>query len=141
MNSLRRSVIFQFILIFWPGTALLSSELAAAETAYITTTDAELRKGPGAKYPVIRTIPRDTKVNVVGKESSWLKVESKFGRETGYIDGQNARPIAAPARSRTFAGYLAQLGCATSRLFKSRLALRAINWKSFALASCKRASR
>jgi len=87
----------------------VSHESAAAaettkETPYITIVDAELRKGPGATYPVIRTIPRDTKINVVAKDGSWLKVESKFGRETGYIDSHSARLIAERPRSRTFAG-------------------------------------
>jgi uncharacterized protein YraI len=110
MNSLRRSLIFQFILVFSPGiTLLLPRELNAAQTTqatpYVTTADAELRKGPGAKYDLIRTIPRDTKIDVVGKEGSWLKVQSKFGPETGYVDGQYARPIAGAAtKSKTSLG-------------------------------------
>jgi len=87
----------------------LRQEAAAAETTketpYVTTADVELRKGPGAKYDIIRTIPRDTKIDVVGKKESWLKVQSKYGRETGYVDGQYARPVAgATTKSKTSLG-------------------------------------
>jgi uncharacterized protein YgiM (DUF1202 family) len=110
MNSLQRSLIFQFVLILSPFITLpLRHEATAAETTketpYVTTADAELRKGPGAKYDLIRTIPRDTKIDVVSKEGAWLKVQSKYGQETGYVDGQYARPIAGAAtKSKTSLG-------------------------------------
>jgi uncharacterized protein YgiM (DUF1202 family) len=109
MNLLRRCLIFQLIWTFLPGMTLLPYDVTAAQTTqerpYITTADAELRKGPGAKYDVIRTIPRDTRIEVVSKEGSWLKVQSQYGREPGYIDEQYARPIAGAAtKSKTFLG-------------------------------------
>ena len=98
MNFLRRSLISRLILILLVTTTLFRHEVFAAqttqETPYITTADTQLRKGPGAKYAAIRTIPRDTTINVVGKEGLWLKVQSKQGKEPGYIDEQYARPIA-----------------------------------------------
>ena len=75
---------------------LLSIEAGAAQNTngtYITTADVHLRKGPGTSYEVVTTIPKDVKVNVVGREGSWLKVESKQGNKPGYIDEKYARPL------------------------------------------------
>jgi len=102
MNFPPRLSIFRLILILLI-TILLRQELSAAqttqETPYITTANTELRKGPGAQYKVIQMIPQDVKINVVSKEGSWLRVKSKYGRETGYVDGRYARPIATPIAS------------------------------------------
>ncbi len=62
---------------------------------YVTTADVKLRKGPGTTYGVVTTIPKGVNVNVVGKEGTWLKVESKHGGEPGYMSEQYARPLAA----------------------------------------------
>ena len=96
MKTSARLWIAQFIWIELATAAFLDQGNAAqtTETPYVTTADTELRKGPGAKYDVIRTIPKEVKINVVGKEGAWLKVQSKYGRESGYIDDRNARPIA-----------------------------------------------
>jgi uncharacterized protein YraI len=102
MKFLPRLWIFILLL---PVTTLLRQQASAAQTPkeipYITTANTELRKGPGAKYKVIQMIPQDVKINVVGKEGSWLTVQSKYGRETGYVDGQYARPIATPTTPTT----------------------------------------
>jgi uncharacterized protein YraI len=92
-----RTSIFRYWIFFLP--LLMSSTLSAAE--YITMTDAQLRNGPGANYTVIRTIPKDFKINVVRREGTWLRVESKHGNESGYIDERQARPLAAAAKSTT----------------------------------------
>jgi uncharacterized protein YgiM (DUF1202 family) len=54
--------------------------------SYTTTADTYVRKGPGLEYGIITKIPEGTKVHVVGGESGWLKVESKYGKPPGYID-------------------------------------------------------
>ncbi|HWO43464.1 MAG TPA: SH3 domain-containing protein [Candidatus Eisenbacteria bacterium] len=75
----------------------------AVKGPYITTADTQVRKGPGTNHPVITTIPKDIKINVVGKEGSWLKIESKHGNQPGYIEERYARPLeaksAAPSKS------------------------------------------
>lgn len=53
---------------------------------YTTTADVPLRAGPGTNHPVITTLPKGIKINVVAKEGYWLKVESKHGDKPGYID-------------------------------------------------------
>ena len=42
---------------------------------------------------VVTTIPKGMKVNVVGREGGWLKVESKQGNKPGYISEKYARPL------------------------------------------------
>jgi uncharacterized protein YgiM (DUF1202 family) len=82
--------------IFLTVAVLLFAAAAAAQTAapeYLTTTDVHVRKGPGTNYEVVATIPKGVKVNVVGREGAWLKIESKHGNKPGYIHGQYARPM------------------------------------------------
>jgi len=63
--------------------------------SYETTADVPLREGPGNFHKVVTTLPKGIKINVVGKEGYWLKVESKHGDKPGYIDEQFARPATA----------------------------------------------
>jgi len=84
-------VILVAALIFTP--AAINAQ--TTKGAFITTADAQVRKGPGTKYEVVATIPNGVKVNVVGREGNWLKVESKHGNQPGYIDAKNARPLEA----------------------------------------------
>lgn len=58
---------------------------------YTTTAEVPLRKGPGSNYEVITTLPKGIKINVIGREGYWLKIESKHGGKPGYIDEQFAR--------------------------------------------------
>lgn len=76
----------------------ISAGAKAAQTVqgnYVTTTDVQLRKGPGTNYEIITTIPKGVNVTVVAREGNWLKVESKHGGEPGYINEQYAQPVAA----------------------------------------------
>jgi uncharacterized protein YgiM (DUF1202 family) len=52
-------------------------------------------------HEVITTIPKDVRVNVVGREGNWLKVESKHGGKPGYIDDRYARPAGSQPASQT----------------------------------------
>ena len=89
MKRLLRFSIFHFVWILMATATLLPRELLAAqttkETPYVTTADAQLRKGPGTNYDVLQTIPKETKISVVGKEGSWLKVQSKHSTAGAYI--------------------------------------------------------
>jgi hypothetical protein len=38
-------------------------------------------------------VPKGTKLNVVDEENGWLKVESKRGNKTGFVDANLARPV------------------------------------------------
>jgi uncharacterized protein YraI len=103
---------------FTSARVLLAGVLAWSSAAlgqpmngsYLTTADVQLRSGPGTNYEVVATIPKDVKINVVAREGSWLRVESKYGGKPGYIDDRYARPIvpppaaAAPKTAQSIAG-------------------------------------
>jgi len=64
---------------------------------YQTVADTALRSGPGLQYPVLTDLTKGTKINVVDKESGWLRVESRQeGRKPGYVDASYARPTEMP---------------------------------------------
>ncbi|MGH7928492.1 MAG: SH3 domain-containing protein [Candidatus Binatia bacterium] len=78
-----------------PGTGEEQSEadaLRAVEGRYETLVNTQLRSGPGLHYPVVTNIVKGTKINVVDEDKGWLKIESKQGREPGYIEASLARP-------------------------------------------------
>jgi len=77
---------------------------------YVTTADVNLRKGPGTKYEIVTTIPKNVKISVVGKEGYWLKVESKHGGKPGYIDEQYATPVSGQQSTQTKTSPLASAG-------------------------------
>jgi uncharacterized protein YgiM (DUF1202 family) len=64
----------------------------AMEGRYEILVNTQLRRGPGLHYPVVTDIARGTKINVVDENKGWLKIESKQGREPGYIEASLARP-------------------------------------------------
>jgi uncharacterized protein YraI len=68
---------------------------------YTTTTETALRSGPGMNYGVVATLPKGIKINVVGREGYWLKVESKHGGAPGYIDEQFAQRESTGQRTVT----------------------------------------
>jgi uncharacterized protein YraI len=74
---------------------------ASKHTSYETTVDTPLRKGPGTGYEVIRTIPKNFRIDVVSREGPWLKVESLHGREPGYLDERDVRPVTAASTPST----------------------------------------
>ena len=65
------------------------------EGQFETLTDTQVRTGPGLNYPVAAKIAKGTKINVVGEENGWLKVESKRGNKPGYVDASLAKPSAS----------------------------------------------
>lgn len=68
---------------------------ASAPGTYVTTATVNVRSGPGTTYPGVAKIPRNTKVQIVGVEGEWLKVQSKRGNPSGYIHRQYARPLSS----------------------------------------------
>jgi uncharacterized protein YraI len=81
-------------ILLWLANAFLPAalEASAIRGTYITTADVSLRSGPGMGYPVVTTLPKGIKINVVDRQGYWLKVESKQGGVPGYIDEQFAAP-------------------------------------------------
>ena len=69
------------------------SPAAKIEGPYETLVGTQVRSGPGLHFPVVADIGKGTKINVVGEENGWLKVESKRGNKPGYVDASLAQPI------------------------------------------------
>jgi uncharacterized protein YgiM (DUF1202 family) len=63
---------------------------------YEALADTQVRSGPGPRYAVVAEIRKGTKLNVVGEEEGWLKVESKRGKKPGYVDARRARRDGEP---------------------------------------------
>jgi uncharacterized protein YgiM (DUF1202 family) len=80
----------------WTGEGTRETATAAVEGPYEAIADTQVRSGPGLHYPVVASIAKGTKLNVVEEEKGWLKVESKRGNKPGYVDAGLAK--AAPAR-------------------------------------------
>jgi uncharacterized protein YgiM (DUF1202 family) len=77
-----------------PGTGKDTEESApTVKGKFQTLADTQVRTGPGSDFPVVANIPKGIKINVVGEENGWLKVESKQGNKPGYVDAKLARPV------------------------------------------------
>lgn len=68
-------------------------EPAPVTAAYETVVDTQVRSGPGYHHPVLAQVKKGTKLTVIGKETGWLRVESKRGNPPGYVDQSLARPV------------------------------------------------
>lgn len=86
------AIVLFAAIIFTVGTLHAQS----TKGSFITTADVQVRKGPGTNHAVVATIPKGIKINVVGREGYWLKIESKQGNQPGYIDEQYAQPLDTP---------------------------------------------
>ncbi len=91
------AVVFALVVAL---SGISNSPQASAQTikgTYEITADVPLREGPGNFHKIVANLPKGIRINVVGKEGYWLKVESKYGGKPGYVDEQFARPTTAPA--------------------------------------------
>lgn len=66
----------------------------SAEGRYQALSDTQVRSGPGLHYPVVASISKGTKLNVVDEDKGWLKIESKLGNKPGYVEAALAKPAA-----------------------------------------------
>ncbi len=87
------------IALLWVTASL--AQVDRIPGSYVTTTNVNVRRGPGTTYEIITKIPTGIKVQVVGKEGAWLKVESKHGRPPGYIDSRFVRPASSQEAATT----------------------------------------
>lgn len=55
--------------------------------------DTQVRSGPGLQYQVVANVKKGMKIDVIGEEKGWLKVQSKRGNPPGYIEKSMAKPI------------------------------------------------
>ena len=76
------------------GREASESHVPLVEGRYESLVDTHVRSGPGLHYPVVAEIKKGTRINVVDEEKGWLKVESKRGNKTGYVDASLTRALA-----------------------------------------------
>ena len=76
-----------------PATGKETESAPTVEGAYEATADTYVRSGPSVGHPVLANLKKGTIINVTGEEQGWLKVESKHGKPTGYVDANAARPV------------------------------------------------
>jgi uncharacterized protein YgiM (DUF1202 family) len=61
---------------------------------YEILANTRLHSGPGLHYPVVAEVSKGTIINVVEEEKGWIKVESKRGKQPGYVEASLAKPAA-----------------------------------------------
>ena len=61
---------------------------------YEVLANTRLHSGPGLHYPVVAEITKGTIINVVEEDKGWIKVESKRGKQPGYVEATLAKPAA-----------------------------------------------
>jgi N-acetylmuramoyl-L-alanine amidase len=101
MNRRTGGLIRNFVLVAVMILAAPASDAQSTKGSFITTADVQVRRGPGTNHEVVATIPKGIKINVIGREGHWLKVESKHGNQPGYIDEQFARPADTQSVAQT----------------------------------------
>jgi uncharacterized protein YraI len=62
---------------------LVSSLFTLASDYYVTTSDLNLRTGPGKEYSVSYTLSKGSEVEIISKESNWYKIT--YSGNTGYV--------------------------------------------------------
>jgi uncharacterized protein YraI len=72
------------ILAFAATAMLASSTWASAQEAF-TTSDVNMRAGPGSRYPVVTTIPADREVFIHGCLSNWDWCDVSWRRNRGWV--------------------------------------------------------
>jgi uncharacterized protein YgiM (DUF1202 family) len=75
------------------GDERAESSPPIVEGKYESLVNTRVHSGPGHHYPVVAEIKKGTKINVVDEEKGWLKVESKRGNKTGYVEASVTRQI------------------------------------------------
>jgi uncharacterized protein YgiM (DUF1202 family) len=67
-------------------------DLTKQSRPFVTVEQTKVHTGPGFQHKTIATIPRGTKIDIVGRHDDWLLVTSKRGNAPGYIEAAAARP-------------------------------------------------
>lgn len=74
---------FRRLFIVSLATLALTTSLAVADTATVTATSLMLRKEASSASTALQTLPKGTKLEILGTSGSWYKVT--YGKYTGYV--------------------------------------------------------
>jgi uncharacterized protein YgiM (DUF1202 family) len=73
-----------------PAGEPVRQEASPSPGAYRVTAETFVREGPGLHFKTVAKLEKGTKINVVGSDGDWLKVQSKHGNPPGYIEKRYA---------------------------------------------------
>lgn len=85
-NRLTLSVVIAFIL-FLIILFMLMNHSDQGSNRITVSENAELRTGPNAAYPVLYQVDKGETFTRLGKSGKWIEVESRDGKEKGWIAG------------------------------------------------------
>jgi len=67
------------------ATALMGAATAASAQRAYTTSDVNMRAGPGSRFPVVTTLPGDSRVFIHGCLSNWDWCDVSWRRTRGWV--------------------------------------------------------
>lgn len=68
------------------------SDLNAQLRPYVTVENTKVRTGPGTQFRPVADIPRNARVQVVGRDGDWVLIVSKKGNAPGYVELASVQP-------------------------------------------------
>jgi len=77
-----------------PGTGEEQDYASPIEGPYELLVDTQVRSGPGLENQVVAEVKKGMKIDVIGEEKGWLRVQSKSGNPPGYVEKSMAKPLA-----------------------------------------------
>ncbi|MGZ8426117.1 MAG: SH3 domain-containing protein, partial [Candidatus Binatia bacterium] len=63
------------------------------EGPYELLGDTQVRSAPGRENQVVAEVKKGMKIDVIGEEKGWLRVQSKSGNPPGYVEKSMAKPL------------------------------------------------
>jgi len=76
-----------------PGSGEEQDYASAIEGPYELLVDTQVRSAPGPENQVVAEVKKGMKIDVIGEEKGWLKVQSKSGNPPGYVEKSTAKPL------------------------------------------------
>lgn len=86
--------------------SLVDSPVTTVETGIVTTSSLNIRKGPGAGFPVVASLSAGAMVNIYESASGWLRIsnQDEWVAEKFIIKARKSRVIAASLNIRSGPG-------------------------------------
>jgi uncharacterized protein YgiM (DUF1202 family) len=76
-----------------PGTGEEQDYASPIDGPYELLVDTQVRSGPGHENQVVAEVKKGMKIDVIGEEKGWLKVQSKSDNPAGYVEKSMAKPL------------------------------------------------
>ncbi|WP_435373569.1 N-acetylmuramoyl-L-alanine amidase [Staphylococcus nepalensis] len=79
-------VMVAFVIFIFMIIAFLNHNDEESSSIYVTE-DTDLRTGPNAVYPAIKSVDQGQNFNKIGKSGKWIEVESSNHKDKGWVAG------------------------------------------------------